>query len=169
MAGASKVFPPEKNPLRISSKNNRDGTFTDVTAKAGLLHSGWGQGVCVGDYDNDGFDDLFVTTSEKMFSTTTTATAPSPTSAKKPASPETASAGTPVAPSWTRSRRPPRSLRRQLHRSRSENGSRPRVRSLPLQSVMVACGPPGLNAEKKFCITTMVTAPSPTSARNPAF
>lgn len=42
-------------------RNNRDGTFTDVTAKAGLTHSGWGQGCCVGDYDNDGFDDLFVT------------------------------------------------------------------------------------------------------------
>jgi enediyne biosynthesis protein E4 len=41
--------------------NNRDGTFTDVTAKAGLVHSGWGQGVCIGDYDNDGYDDLFVT------------------------------------------------------------------------------------------------------------
>jgi hypothetical protein len=41
-------------------RNNRDGTFTDVTQKAGLTHSGWGQGCCVGDYDNDGFDDLFV-------------------------------------------------------------------------------------------------------------
>ncbi len=41
--------------------NNRDGTFTDVTAKTGLLSSGWGQGACVGDYDNDGFDDLYVT------------------------------------------------------------------------------------------------------------
>ena len=41
--------------------NNRDGTFRDVTDKAGLTHTGWGQGVCVGDYDNDGFDDLFVT------------------------------------------------------------------------------------------------------------
>lgn len=41
--------------------NNRDGTFTDVTEKAGLARSGWGQGVCVGDFDNDGFDDLFVT------------------------------------------------------------------------------------------------------------
>jgi len=40
--------------------NNRDGTFTDVTIRAGLTHSGWGQGCCVGDYDNDGFDDLFV-------------------------------------------------------------------------------------------------------------
>src|SRR5579885_2328114 len=42
-------------------RNNHDGTFTDVTAKAGLAHSGWGQGVCVGDYDNDGFEDLYVT------------------------------------------------------------------------------------------------------------
>ena len=42
-------------------KNNRDGTFTDVTARSGLGRYGWGQGCCVGDYDNDGFDDLFVT------------------------------------------------------------------------------------------------------------
>jgi enediyne biosynthesis protein E4 len=41
--------------------NNHDGTFTDVTAKAGLTHQGWGQGVCVGDYDNDGNEDLYVT------------------------------------------------------------------------------------------------------------
>jgi hypothetical protein len=41
--------------------NNHDGTFTDVTAKAGLTATGWGQGVCVGDYDNDGWDDLYVT------------------------------------------------------------------------------------------------------------
>ena len=41
--------------------NNRDGTFTDVTEKAGLKDLGWGMGVCVGDYDNDGYDDLFVT------------------------------------------------------------------------------------------------------------
>jgi len=41
--------------------NNHDGTFTDVTRSAGLEFTGWGQGVCVGDYDNDGFDDLYVT------------------------------------------------------------------------------------------------------------
>jgi len=49
--------PPLRNALY---RNNRDGTFTDVTEKAGLVHSGWGQGVCIGDYDNDGFEDLFV-------------------------------------------------------------------------------------------------------------
>ncbi|HKW19692.1 MAG TPA: CRTAC1 family protein [Terriglobales bacterium] len=42
-------------------KNNRDGTFTDVTEKAGLRSVGWACGVCVGDYNNDGFEDLFVT------------------------------------------------------------------------------------------------------------
>ncbi len=41
--------------------NNRDGTFTDVTHKSGVALTGWGQGVCAGDYDNDGFTDLFVT------------------------------------------------------------------------------------------------------------
>jgi hypothetical protein len=40
--------------------NNRDGAFTDVTRKAGLTFAGWGQACCVGDYDNDGFDDLFI-------------------------------------------------------------------------------------------------------------
>ncbi len=42
-------------------KNNRDGTFSDVTEKAGLQGSGWASGVCVGDYNNDGFEDLFCT------------------------------------------------------------------------------------------------------------
>ncbi len=42
-------------------KNNRDGTFTDVTREGGLEATGWACGVCVGDYNNDGFEDLFVT------------------------------------------------------------------------------------------------------------
>lgn len=41
--------------------NNGDGTFTDVTEKAGVGDVGWGMGAAVGDYDNDGFDDLYVT------------------------------------------------------------------------------------------------------------
>ncbi len=42
-------------------KNNRDGTFTDVTERAGLTAVGWASAVCVGDYNNDGFEDLFCT------------------------------------------------------------------------------------------------------------
>jgi enediyne biosynthesis protein E4 len=42
-------------------RNNHDGTFTDVSGKSGLDHCGWGFGVAVGDYDNDGWEDLYVT------------------------------------------------------------------------------------------------------------
>ena len=42
-------------------RNAHDGTFIDVTESVGLVASGWGQGVCVGDYDNDGWPDLYVT------------------------------------------------------------------------------------------------------------
>jgi enediyne biosynthesis protein E4 len=49
-------------PLRNALyRNNRDGTFTDVTEKAGVAGGGYGQGVAVGDYDGDGFPDLYVT------------------------------------------------------------------------------------------------------------
>ena len=51
----------DRRPTSYLFRNNRDGTFTDVTKRAGLTRSGWGQGCCVGDYDNDGYDDLFVT------------------------------------------------------------------------------------------------------------
>jgi len=53
-------FSAGQEPINRLFKNNRDGTFTDVTLRAGLSHSGWGQGVCIGDYDNDGYEDLFV-------------------------------------------------------------------------------------------------------------
>jgi hypothetical protein len=54
-------WPAGQAPVSRLYKNNRDGTFTDVTAKAGVAYTGWGQGVCAGDYDNDGWEDLFVT------------------------------------------------------------------------------------------------------------
>ena len=54
-------FPAGKAPTSHLYHNNHDGTFSDVTQKSGLGRSGWGQGVCVGDYDNDGWDDLYVT------------------------------------------------------------------------------------------------------------
>jgi hypothetical protein len=54
-------YPPGAAPVSHLYRNNRDGTFTDVSARAGLRASGWASSVCVGDYDNDGFLDLFVT------------------------------------------------------------------------------------------------------------
>ena len=60
-SGQSDFFSPPA-PLRNALyRNNRDGTFTDVTEKAGVGAGGFGQGVAVGDYDRDGFADLYVT------------------------------------------------------------------------------------------------------------
>ncbi|MGA2630888.1 MAG: CRTAC1 family protein [Terriglobia bacterium] len=52
-------YPDNKTPTSHLYKNNRDGTFTDVTEKSGLTRTGWQTGVSVGDFDNDGWDDLF--------------------------------------------------------------------------------------------------------------
>jgi hypothetical protein len=54
-------FPKGQEPTNHLYRSRGDGTFEDVTDRAGLRASGWGQGVCTGDYDNDGDDDLFVT------------------------------------------------------------------------------------------------------------
>jgi hypothetical protein len=60
-SGKCDFFGPS-TPLRNALyKNNRDGTFTDVTEKAGVGAGGFGQGIAVGDYDSDGFPDLYVT------------------------------------------------------------------------------------------------------------
>src|SRR5262249_58490347 len=53
-------FRKGEEPTTHLYHNNRDGTFSDVTKQSGLARAGWGQSVCVGDYDNDGFDDLFI-------------------------------------------------------------------------------------------------------------
>jgi hypothetical protein len=57
LPGLTKSGPDDWNRLY---RNNRDGTFSDVTAKAGLQGEGYAMGVAVGDYNNDGFEDLFV-------------------------------------------------------------------------------------------------------------
>jgi enediyne biosynthesis protein E4 len=54
-------FAKGKEPTNHLYHNNKNGTFTDVTDKANLRHTGWGSGVAVGDYDNDGNEDLYLT------------------------------------------------------------------------------------------------------------
>ena len=60
-SGPSDFYKPAKPIHSALYKNNRDGTFTDVTEKAGVGGGVFGMGVAAGDYDNDGFPDLFVT------------------------------------------------------------------------------------------------------------
>jgi len=60
-SGPSDFFHPSTNPRNALYHNNRDGTFTDVTGKAGVPGGTFGMGVAAGDYDNDGYPDLFVT------------------------------------------------------------------------------------------------------------
>jgi hypothetical protein len=50
-----------ETPTNRLYRNNHDGSFTDVTEKTGLRRTGWSSAVCAGDYDNDGWLDLFVT------------------------------------------------------------------------------------------------------------
>jgi hypothetical protein len=57
----ARAWPAGEAPTNRLYRNNRDGSFADVTDKAGLRRTGWASSVCAGDYDNDGFTDLFVT------------------------------------------------------------------------------------------------------------
>ena len=59
--GACDFYQPSKPPKNALYKNNRDGTFTDVTDRARVPGGTFGMGIAVGDYDNDGFPDLFIT------------------------------------------------------------------------------------------------------------
>jgi len=57
----SRFGDPPPNATNRLYKNNRDGTFKDVTQQAGLFRTGYAYGVTIGDYDNDGFEDIFIT------------------------------------------------------------------------------------------------------------
>jgi hypothetical protein len=54
-------WPPGAAPSNRLYHNNHDGTFRDATGEAGLRRTGWANSVCVGDYDNDGWPDVFIT------------------------------------------------------------------------------------------------------------
>src|SRR5215216_1770111 len=53
-------LPQDQTPTSRLYRNNANGSFTDVTQKSGINRTGWGQSVSVGDYDNDGFEDVFI-------------------------------------------------------------------------------------------------------------
>ena len=59
--GPSDFFHPANPPRNALYRNNRDGTFTDVTKEAGLDSGRWGEGVAVGDFNGDGFPDIYLT------------------------------------------------------------------------------------------------------------
>ena len=127
--------PPGSAPSNRLYRNKRNGTFEDVTDAAGLRRTGWASGVCAGDYDNDGWTDLFLTyygrnvlyrnRGDGRFEDAT-------------ARAGLATSGGPLGLGLhlrgLRSRRPARSLRRQLPALRSRHGERAGTRAqLPLQ------------------------------------
>lgn len=54
-------FPKGKEPTLKLYRNERNGRFIDITTKAGLRHVGWASAICAGDYDNDGYEDFYLT------------------------------------------------------------------------------------------------------------
>lgn len=59
--GRSDFHHPVQPPRHALYRNNRNGTFTDVTARAGLDNGKWGEGVAVGDFNGDGYPDIYLT------------------------------------------------------------------------------------------------------------
>ncbi len=135
-----------KAPTSHLYKNNRDGTFTDVTEKSGLGRTGWQTGVCVGDYNNDGWDDLFccfwghnILFHNNGDGTFTDVTRKAGLySGKSPL-------GRRLHFSRLRSRQPSRSLRLQLHQARPATIPSPSDTNFcQWKGVPTMCGPRGL-------------------------
>ena len=127
-------FPKGQEPTNHLYRNRGDGTFEDVTREAGLAAGGWGQGVCAGDYDNDGHDDLFVTYygQNRLYRNRGDGTFEDVTAEGGPH--ERAHAlGHRLRLPRLRPRRPARPVRRQLHRPRPRHRAHAGHRPLPLQ------------------------------------
>ena len=162
-------FPSGAEPTSHLYRNRGNGTFDDVTVRAGLAIAGWGQAACAGDYDNDGFDDLYVTFwgQNRLFRNRGNGTIrgrhrPRGARHQDPL-------GRRLRVRGCRPRRPAGSLRRQLHRPRSEDRARAGVRALPVQGDsggLRSAGPE--RREERAVPESRAAAPSPTSPRRPA-
>ena len=166
-------FPAGQEPHCHLFKNNRDGTFTDVTMGSGLEHkTGWGQACCVGDYNNDGHDDLFVTyygqnalyrnNGNGTFTDVTQAGGADSAGTKDPL--EYRLHVCRLRPRWSS-----RSVRRQLCRLRSEDRAASRRTAPALtREFWWRAGRRDLPGGRIFSITTTATEPSAMSVRSPA-
>ena len=161
---------PEGAVIRLY-RNNRDGTFADVTEKSGLGRSVWAAGITVGDYDNDGFDDLFITCwgQNLLFHNNGDGTFTDVTE----------KAGLLHAGSRyrhrlhldrLRPRRPPGPVRFALRGLRPGEGLRraARTRAAVTSAFRSSAGRPDCPRSPAACTTTTATARSPTSARSRA-
>ena len=161
-------FPKGQEPTSHLYRNRRNGSFEDVTAKAGLIYTGWGQGACAGDYDNDGDDDLFVTYwgQNRLYRNRGNGTFDEVTRAAGLVGTPPAALGRRVRLPRLRPRRPSRSVRRQLHRLQSGRRPRPGVGPVPLQRRAGRVRAARVFAAARICfIATRETARSPTCPR----
>ena len=139
--------------------------------KAGLTHSGWGQACCVGDYDNDGFDDLFVTYwgHNVLYHNNGDGTF-TDVSEKRRRRGVWNALGRGLLLPGLRPRRPSRSVRRQLRELRSGDARRVRATRPTAATTRSRCPAvrSGSPAARTSSTATAATARSPTSRRRPA-
>ena len=163
-------FPKGQEPISHLFKNNRDGTFTDVTAKAGLAPHWMGTGLLRRRLQQRRLErSLRHATTARTFSIATTATEPSPTSPLKPALPNPKPAGTPAAPSSTTTATATSTSSSPTTSTSTSRPHRfPRPRAAPTKASRSPAVLPACKAAKTSSTATTATAPSPTSAKSPA-
>ena len=150
-------------------RNNHDGTFTDVTERAGVGYPGWAMGVATGDYDNDGWEDLYVTCfgANHLFRNNGDGTFTDVTARAGVGDSAVVCGG---RLRRLRQRRKARPFRRELHRSEPRCVAGVRWREeLPASVELPSnAAPGGSKAPVTRSTTTTATGPSPTSQRRPA-
>ena len=132
-SGPCDFFTPQQPLCNGLYRNNRDGTFTDVTAKAGVPNAGYGMGVAVGDYNGDGYPDMFVTSYNRSTLYRNNGDGTFTDVTRNPASPRRLGLQRRLV--RLRQRRPPRSVRLQIRRIRQgepTNSAAMRQRGAPL-------------------------------------